>query len=42
LFFFASAAILYPAWPFVIGAIRALRTGNLNTAVLVLLSVGTG
>jgi Cu2+-exporting ATPase len=42
LFFFASGAILYPAWPFVIGAIRALRSGILNMAVLVLLSVGTG
>src|SRR6516165_1433091 len=42
LFFLASAAILYPAWPFVIAAIRALRNGILNMAVLVLLSVGTG
>jgi Cu2+-exporting ATPase len=42
LFFLASIAILYPAWPFVIGAIRALRNGILNMAVLVLLSVGTG
>ena len=42
LFFFATAAILYPAWPFVIAAIRALRNGILNMAVLVLLSVGTG
>jgi P-type Cu2+ transporter len=42
LFFFASAAILYPAWPFVVAAIRALRNGILNMAVLVLLSVGTG
>jgi Cu2+-exporting ATPase len=42
LFFFASAAILYPAWPFVIDAIRAIRNGILNMAVLVLLSVGTG
>jgi Cu2+-exporting ATPase len=41
LFFLASAAILYPAWPFVIAAIRALRNGILNMAVLVLLSVGT-
>jgi Cu2+-exporting ATPase len=38
----ASAAIIYPAWPFVVGAIRALRNGVLNMAVLVLLSVGTG
>jgi Cu2+-exporting ATPase len=42
LFFFASAAILYPVWPFVVAAIRALRNGILNMAVLVLLSVGTG
>jgi P-type Cu2+ transporter len=42
LFFLASAAILYPAWPFVVGAVRALRNGILNMAVLVLLSVGTG
>ena len=42
LFFLASAAILYPVWPFVVGAIRALRNGVLNMAVLVVLSVGTG
>ena len=42
LFFLASAAILYPGWPFVVDAIRALRNGTLNMAVLVLLSVGTG
>ena len=42
LFLLASAAILYPAWPFVVAAIRALRNGILNMAVLVLLSVGTG
>ena len=42
LFFFATAAILYPAWPFVLAAVRALRNGILNMAVLVLLSVGTG
>jgi Cu2+-exporting ATPase len=42
LFVFASAAILYPAWPFFVDAIRALRNGILNMAVLVLLSVGTG
>ena len=42
LFFLASAAILYPGWPFVVAAIRALRSGILNMAVLVLLSVGTG
>tara|TARA_R110002124_G_scaffold80698_1_gene213392 strand:- start:3693 stop:6047 length:2355 start_codon:yes stop_codon:yes gene_type:complete len=42
LFVLASAAILYPGWPFYIAAIRALRRGVLNMAVLVLLSVGTG
>jgi P-type Cu2+ transporter len=41
-FFFASAAILYPVWPFVVAAARALRNGILNMAVLVILSVGTG
>ena len=42
LFLLASAAILYPGWPFVVAAIRALRNGILNMAVLVVLSVGTG
>ena len=42
LFLLASGAILYPAWPFAVAAIRALRNGILNMAVLVLLSVGTG
>src|SRR5260370_19684257 len=42
LFLLASAAIIYPAWPFVVGAVRALRNGILNMAVLVVLSVGTG
>ena len=42
LFFLASAAILYPGWTFVIGAVRALQDRTLNMAVLVLLSVGTG
>jgi len=42
LFFLASAAIIYPVWPFAVGAVRALRNGVLNMAVLVLLSVGTG
>ena len=40
LFFLASAAILYPVWPFVVAAVRALRNGILNMAVLVLLSHG--
>ena len=42
LFLLASAAILYPAWPFVVASVRALRNGILNMAVLVVLSVGTG
>ena len=42
MFVFASAAILYPVWPFVVAAWRALRNGVLNMAVLVVLSVGTG
>ena len=42
LFFLASAAILYPGWPFVVSAWRAFRQGKLSMAVLVLLSVGTG
>jgi Cu2+-exporting ATPase len=42
LFFLASAAILYPGWPFVVEAWRALKNGTLNMAVLVVLSVGTG
>ena len=39
---FASAAILYPVWPFLVAAFRAIRSGVANMAVLVLLSVGTG
>lgn len=42
LFLLASAAIIYPVWPFVVAAARALRNGVLNMAVLVVLSVGTG
>ncbi|HVT60688.1 MAG TPA: ATPase P, partial [Thermoanaerobaculia bacterium] len=42
LFFLASAAILYPSWPFFVSAWRALSTGALSMAVLVVLSVGTG
>lgn len=42
LFFLASAAILYPSWPFFVAAWRAIRNGILNMAVLVVLSVGTG
>jgi len=42
LFFFASAAILYPSWPFFVSAWRALMKGTLGMAALVVLSVGTG
>ena len=42
LFLLASGAILYPGWPFFVAAVRALRNGILNMAVLVVLSVGTG
>ncbi|TAK00445.1 MAG: heavy metal translocating P-type ATPase [Candidatus Manganitrophaceae bacterium] len=42
LFLLASAAILYPGWPFMVAAVRAIRNGALNMAVLVVLSVGTG
>ena len=42
LFVLASAAILYPVWPFVVAAYRSLRSGVANMAVLVVLSVGTG
>jgi Cu2+-exporting ATPase len=42
LFVLASGAIIYPGWPFYVAAVRALRRGVFNMAVLVLLSVGTG
>ena len=42
LFVFATLAIVYPGWPFYVAAVRALRSGVLNMAVLVLMSVGTG
>jgi Cu2+-exporting ATPase len=42
LFLLASGAVLYPGWPFVVAAWRAVRNGVLNMAVLVVLSVGTG
>ena len=42
LFFFASAAILYPSWTFFVSAWRSLKKGILSMAVLVVLSVGTG
>lgn len=42
LFLLATAAIAYPAWPFLVGAFRSVRHGVFNMAVLVVLSVGTG
>ena len=42
LFFLASAAILYPSWPFFVSAWRAIRKGTLGMAALIVLSVGTG
>lgn len=42
LFSLATAAVLYPGWPFWVAAWRALKNGVLNMAVLVVLSVGTG
>ena len=42
LFFLASAAILYPSWPFFVSAGRALRKRKLGMAALIVLSVGTG
>lgn len=38
----ATGAVLYPGWPFFRAAVRSLRHGVLDMAVLVLLSVGTG
>jgi Cu2+-exporting ATPase len=42
LFILASAAIIYPSWPFFVAAWRALKNRSLNMAVLIVLSVGTG
>ncbi len=42
MFALATGAIVYPVWPFLVGAWRALRRGILNMAVLVVLSVGAG
>ena len=42
LFFLASAAILYPSWPFFVSAWRGLQTRTLGMAALIVLSVGTG
>ncbi len=42
LFLFASAAVLYPSYPFFVSAWRALKEGTLGMAALIVLSVGTG
>ena len=42
LFFFATAAVVYPSWPFFVSAWRALMKGTLGMAALIVLSVGTG
>jgi Cu2+-exporting ATPase len=42
LFGLASAAVLYPSWPFFVSAWRGLRKGTLGMAALIVLSVGTG
>jgi Cu2+-exporting ATPase len=42
LFLLASAAVVYPSWPFFVAAWRALRKGTLGMAALIVLSVGTG
>jgi Cu2+-exporting ATPase len=42
LFALASGVILYPVWPFVVSAFRAISAGKATMAVLVVLSVGTG
>src|ERR1700739_3200623 len=41
-FLLASAAILYPVWPFSVGAVHALRRGAANMSVLIMLSGVTG
>ena len=42
LFVLATIAVIYPSWPFFVAAWRALKTGVLNMAVLIVLSVGVG
>jgi P-type Cu2+ transporter len=42
LFFLATAAVVYPSWPFFVSAWRALKKGTLGMAALIVLSVGTG
>ena len=41
-FVLASGAILYPVWPFAVGAMHALRRGAADMSVLIMLSVVTG
>ena len=42
LFYFSSAAVVYPSWPFFVSAWRAVKKGTLGMAALIVLSVGTG
>jgi Cu2+-exporting ATPase len=42
LFLFASAAVVYPSWPFFVAAWNGLQNGVLGMPLLVVLSVGTG
>jgi Cu2+-exporting ATPase len=42
LFGLASAAVVYPSWPFFVSAWRSLLNGKLTMATLVVLSAGTG
>jgi Cu2+-exporting ATPase len=42
LFGWASAAVVYPSWPFFVSAWRGLRKGTLGMAALIVLSAGTG
>ena len=42
LFLLASAAVLYPSWPFFVSAWRAMLKGVFGMAALIVLSVGTG
>ncbi len=42
LFGLASAAVVYPSWPFFVSAWRGLRKGTLGMAALIVLSAGTG
>jgi Cu2+-exporting ATPase len=42
LFGLASAAVIYPSWPFFVSAWRGLKSGSLGMAALIVLSAGTG